>query len=73
MSLAAALVLAAAIPASAPPPETTHGVVLVRASATATILPSAAVRQASGLVQSDDSQPRPQISRRGRTVLVEFQ
>ena len=73
MSLSAALVLAAAIPASAPAPETTHGVVLVRASATATILPSAAVRQASGLVGSGDDQPQHQISRRGRTVQVEFE
>ena len=73
MSLSAALVLAAAIPASVQAPETTHRVVLVTARATATILPSAAVRQASGLVGSGDDQPQHQISRRGRTVLVEFQ
>jgi hypothetical protein len=73
MSLSAALVLAAAISASAQTPETAHGVVLARATATATILPSAAVRQASGLVGSGDNQPQHQIRRRGRTVLVEFQ
>ena len=73
MSLSAALVLAASVPASVPAAETPHRVVLATATVSATILPSAAVRQASGPVIDSDNQPRHQLTRRGRTVLVEFQ
>jgi hypothetical protein len=73
MSLSAALVLAASVPASVPAVEAPHRVVLARAGISATILPSAAVRQASGPVITSNIQPRHQLSRRGRTVLVEFE
>jgi len=71
MSLSAALVLAAvaAAPAQqAPPPPR-----VVLAGVRAEILPSAAVRQASGLQPGSDTAQRPQISRRGKTILFEFQ
>lgn len=73
MSLAAALILAAAT-AAVPAPEATsgRGAQLASAQARATIVSAVIVRQASGLQESRDM-PRPQISRRGRTVLVEFQ
>lgn len=71
MSLSAALVLAAVVAApvqqAAPPPR------VVLAGVRAEILPSAAVRQASGLQPGSETAPRPQISRRGRTVLIEFE
>lgn len=73
MSLSAALVLAAAAAGPAPQPSPSRGVVFVQAGVTAQILPAAVVRQASGLQPSDDTAPRPQLSRRGRTILVEFQ
>jgi hypothetical protein len=77
MSLSAALVLAAA--AAAPVQAPVHqggpprGGALAQASVTVQILPSAAVRQASGFQPGNATDPRPQISRRGRTILVEFQ
>ena len=74
MSLAAALILAAAT-ASAPPPEAPNGgsgAQIASAQARATIVEAVIVRQASGLQQGRDA-PTPQISRRGRTILVEFQ
>jgi len=39
----------------------------------AEILPAAIVRQASGPEPSGDHAPRFQLSRRGNTVLVEYQ
>jgi hypothetical protein len=72
MSLSAALVLAAAA-ASAPAQAAGPAQRVVLATARAEILPSVAVRQASGLQPSSATAPRPQISRRGRTVLFEFQ
>jgi hypothetical protein len=73
MSIAAALILAAST-ASAPVPEGpgAGGVQLASAPARATIVRAVVVRQASGL-QVDRDGPTPQISRSGRTVLVEFQ
>jgi hypothetical protein len=47
--------------------------VLAPARATARILPAAVVRQASGFQPGSDIAPRPQLNRRGRTILVEFQ
>ena len=73
MSLSAALVLAAAAAAPVQAPGPSRGVVLVRANVTAQILPAAIVRQASGLEQRGETAPRPQLSRRGRTILVEFE
>ena len=74
MSLAAALILAAAT-ASASPPEAPgggSGVQLATAQVRATIVKAVVVRQASGIEQDRDA-PTPQISRRGQTVLVEFE
>ncbi|HEY6816401.1 MAG TPA: hypothetical protein VI168_12740 [Croceibacterium sp.] len=73
MSLSAALILAAAAAVSTANAEPARGVRLARASVTATILPSVAVRQAEGPVRSDSAAPQHQLTRRGRTVLVEFQ
>lgn len=74
MSLSAALILAAAAPsvvsASAQPAS---GVELAEARVTVRILTAAVVRQASGPEPVGDQQPYHQLSRRGRTVLVEYQ
>jgi hypothetical protein len=73
MSLSAAFVLAAAAAAPAQHTEPAHRIVLAEARVTAVILPSAIVRQASGWQRDDDTAPRPRLSRRGSTILVEFQ
>ena len=73
MSLSAALVLAAAAAAPVQPAGPPRAGVLAEASVTVQILPSAAVRQGSGFQPGNATDPRPQISRRGRTILVEFQ
>lgn len=74
MSLAAALILAAATASAAPPeaPSGGSGVQLATAEARATIVKAVVVRQSSGL-QEDRDAPVPQISRRGGTILVEFE
>jgi hypothetical protein len=70
----AALVLAvAAVTAGADDGATAgRGVQLAGAQVEARIVRPAIVRQASGL-QRDEDGPIPQLSRRGRTVLVEFE
>ena len=73
MSLSAALVLAAAAAAQTQAAEPARPLVVAQARVSATILPAAIVRQASGLEDAPGNPPRPQISRRGRTILVEFQ
>ena len=79
MSFAAAFILAAStalLPAPALPSKGSRaqmqGAQVASAQASATILGAAVVRQASG-PQPDPNGPAPQISRRGRTVQVEFQ
>ena len=75
MSAFAALLIAAAATAAAPapaPPSGGSGVQVVSAQVRATIVKAVAVRQSSGLEQQADV-PVPQITRRGTTVLVEFQ
>jgi len=72
MSLSAALALAAAAATPVHDAGPSHGAVLAEARVTAQILPSAAVRQADGL-QGGETAPRHQLSRRGNTILVEFQ
>lgn len=74
MSLSAALVLAAGA-ASAPGQEAppSRGVEIAEARVAARILPAAIVRQASGPEAAASRAPRHQLSRRGNTVLVEFQ
>jgi hypothetical protein len=71
MNLFAALLLTAAATAGTSEADG-RGVQVASAQARATIVRAVAVRQASGL-QRDDDAPAPQITRRGRTVLVEFQ
>ncbi len=72
-SLAALLIAAAATAAvPAPAPEGGSGVQVASAQARATIVKAVAVRQASGLEPRPDA-PAAQITRRGTTVLVEFQ
>ena len=72
MSLAGALVLAAAAAASGAPSPAGQGPEILSAEVRAQIVRPAIVRQASGLEQGRDM-PAPQISRRGGTILVEFQ
>ena len=73
MSLSAAFILAAAAPAVQGEPVS-HGVRLAEAQVSATILPPpAVVRQGSGLERVDRDTPRHQLTRRGNTILVEFQ
>ena len=72
MTAFAALLIAAAVTASAPAPEGGSGVQVASAQARATIVKAAVVRQASGLEPQPDA-PAAQITRRGTTVLVEFQ
>jgi hypothetical protein len=73
MSLSAALVLAAAATAPTQSAAPAHGHVLAEARVSARILRGAIVRQASGFQPGDETAPRPQLSRRGRTILVEFE
>jgi len=73
MGFTAAFVLAAAAASSVQGDKPARGVVLAEARATAQILPAAIVRQAGGLQWSGDAAPHHQLSRRGNTVLVEFQ
>lgn len=73
MSIVALMVLAsAAIPAE---PERTpaRGVELVSAQVRAEVLRPAIVRQGEGLQEAEPEAPRPQIKRRERTVLIEFE
>jgi hypothetical protein len=74
MSSSTALILAAAAAAFAPAQDgrPARGIELDEARVTARILPAAVVRQASG-PESSEARPRHQLSRRGRTVLVEYQ
>ena len=73
MSLPAALILAAAATASTPTAAPARGVELAQGRVTAEILQAAIVRQASGPEQSGTAAPRHQLTRRGKTILVEFQ
>ena len=72
MSLAAALILAAATASAPAPASERSGVQLVTAQVSAVILEPVIVRQASGPEPSPGG-PAPQITRREGTVLVEFQ
>jgi hypothetical protein len=73
MSRSAIALAAAAAVASAQGEPPSRGVVLAEARATARILPAAAVRQASGLERNGAEARQHQLSRRGNTILVEFQ
>ena len=74
MSLSATLILAAAA-ASAPGQAvpSSRGIEIAEARVTAEILPAVIVRQASGPEAAGIQAPRHQLSRRGNTVLVEYQ
>lgn len=71
MSPTGVLILAAAATAGGASPGG-RGVEILSAEVRAEILRPAIVRQASGLEQRLDA-PSAQTSRRGRTILVEFQ
>jgi hypothetical protein len=71
MNLIAALLLTVAATTGVDQDEM-RGAQIASAEVRATIVKAVAVRQASGPELTPDS-PAPQISRRGRTVLVEFQ
>ena len=74
MTSIAALVLAAAAALGAGGDRAEpRGVQSAVAQVQARILQPAIVRQATGPDQADRRAPAPQISRRGRTVLVEYQ
>jgi len=68
----AALILAAAA-ATAQPSEDAGGAQVAQAHASVTILQAAVVRQAGGFEPGPADAPRPQISRRGGEVLIEFE
>jgi hypothetical protein len=74
MSFAAALILAASAAFTPAPamPGAGSGAQVASAQARATIVKAVVVRQATGL-QEDRDGPVPQISRQGRSVLIEFQ
>jgi hypothetical protein len=71
MSPFGALFLATAATAG-PASHDGHGVEILSAEVRAEIIRPAIVRQASGLEQRGGA-PAPQLSRRGSTILVEFQ
>jgi hypothetical protein len=71
MTSLSALILVAAATAGGPP-SGGQGVQIVTAQVQAQIIRPAIVRQLSGLEERRDA-PSAQISRRGRTILVEFQ
>jgi hypothetical protein len=71
MSLAGVLILAASA-ATGAGSSAGQGVEILSAQVRAEIVRPAIVRQASGLEQGREM-PAPQISRRGGTVLIEFQ
>jgi hypothetical protein len=71
MTQLGALILAAAATAGGHG-SSGQGVQIVSAQVQVEILRPVIVRQASGLEERLDA-PSPQISRRGRTILVEFQ
>jgi len=73
MSLSAALLLAAATAAPVHDAAPSRGVVFAEARVTVQILPAAAVRQADGVQRGSEAAPRPQVSRRGNTILAEFE
>ena len=74
MPLFAALVMVATVASAGPDarPSGARGVEIASARVEATILQPAKVRQASGHETGNDG-PAPQITRRAREVLVEFQ
>lgn len=74
MSLSASFFLAAAatsVPAQ--DAQSTRGTELAEARVTVQILSAAIVRQSSGPEPPGDRGPRHQLTRRGKTVMVEFQ
>jgi len=73
MSLSAALVLAATAAAPVQDAAPPRGAVLAEARVTVRVLPAAAVRQANGLQRGSETAPRAQLSRRGNTILAEFE
>ena len=69
---ALAILTLAAVATSTAPPASGGGVEILTARVQAEIVRPVIVRQQSGL-QTDRDAPVPQITHRGRTILVEFQ
>ena len=67
------LAVAAAAAGGGESPATPRGVEIASARVTAVILRPAIVRQGSGVEPGPADAPQPQITRRGREVLVEYQ
>ena len=73
MSIAALLALASAAVSAEPGRAPARGVELASAQVTAEVLRPVIVRQDGGLQDAGPEAPRPQVSRRERTVLIEFE
>lgn len=73
MTIAALLALATAAVSAEPGRAPTRGVDLASAQVRAEVLRPAIVRQADGLQDAGPEAPRPQVSRREGTVLIEFE
>ena len=71
--LLAPLILAAAAGLAQAPPPASGGVQIAGAEARATIVRAAIVRQKDGLQAGDEDAPRPQLTRRGAQILIEFE
>ena len=72
MSLSGAFALAASVATAGEASPGAQGAEILSAEVRAEIVRPAIVRQASGLEQQRDA-PSAQLSRRGGTILVEFQ
>jgi hypothetical protein len=73
MSLSALFLAAAAASAPGQDARPARGVEMAEVRVTARILPAAIVRQSSGPEPAGSRAPNHQLSRRGDTVLVEYQ
>ena len=73
MSISAFFLAVAAASQPAAPQAAPRGVEMASAQVSATIVRPAIVRQQTGPERPRDDAPRPQITRRGAEILVEFQ
>ena len=67
------LILAAAAALAQAPAPASSGVQVENADVRATIVRAAIVRQKDGLQAGGEDAPRPQLTRRGAQVLIEFE
>jgi len=73
MSIVVFMALASATVSAEPEQAPARGVELVSAQVRAEVLRPAIVRQDEGLQDAGTEAPRPQVSRRKGTVLIEFE